>query len=138
VAAIGEIMEQLEVRLKTIDGLRTYPRIPETIVVPAAIVTLDEVTFDSTMSRGSDDLTFIVYLLTSVASDRAGQDKLYAYIDGSGVTSVKQAIEADPDLGDTAMYAVVTGVKDIGKTTVGETPYYSAQFTVEVSVRGLS
>lgn len=136
-AAIVEIMKQLETRLKTIEGLRTYPRIPESINVPAAIVTLDQCTFDSTMSRGSDDLTFVVYLLTSIASDRAGQDTLYGYIDGSGTTSVKAAIEADQDLGGTAMYAVVTEVKDIGKTEVGENKYYSARFTVTVSVAGL-
>jgi hypothetical protein len=35
------------------------------------------------------------------------------------------------------MYVVVTEVKDIGKTQVGENSYYSAKFTVSVSVAGL-
>lgn len=135
-ADIEAIIEGIETRLKTISGLRTYSRIPDTIEPPAAAITFELCDFDSTMSRGSDDLTFLVHVFTSIADSRAGQKKLYGYIDGSGTTSVKAAIEGDADLGGLAMYTVVERAQNFGKVQVGEAEFYSVQFVVTVSVAG--
>jgi hypothetical protein len=130
------VRDALATRLKTIGGLNVPDTVPGTITTPSAVITLESLTYDSTMSRGSDDLTFAVTVFASTANDRAGETALYSFIDGTGANSIKAAIEADPVLGGVVMYAVVAGASEIGIREYGGTEYYSAQFAIAVSVSG--
>ena len=136
-ASIEDVILGIENALQEIDGLRTHAHIPDTIDPPAAAVTFEECDFDSTLSRGSDDLVFLVHIFTSAADAKSGQRKLYDYIDGSGGKSVKAAIDADSTLGGIAMYAVVERAEDFGKVTVADIPFYGVKFTVRVCVAGM-
>jgi hypothetical protein len=136
-ANIQAVRDGLETRLRTIPGLRVPDTVAGTINPPAAIITLGPITYDSSMSRGSDDVIFEVSLFSSLASDRVGEASVYAYVSGSGAQSVKAAIEGDARLGGAAMYAVVTEARAPGFAEYGGVEYYAVQFVISVSVDGL-
>jgi hypothetical protein len=133
-ATIDQIRAAIRTRLKTISDLRVPDRVPDTIDPDAAVVRYAGTTFDTTMSRGSDDQTYIIQVFTSKASDR-GQDALYEYCEGSGDRSVKVAVEADPTLGDLVMHADVTEVREPGTAAPGSVDMYSVEIVVMVCVQ---
>ena len=132
-ATIDQIRAAIRTRLKTIPNLRVPERVPDTIDPDTAVVRYAGTTFDTTMSRGSDDQTYIVQVFTTRASDR-GQDALYKYCDGSGDRSVKVAMEADPTLGGLVMDASVTEVREPGTAKPAEVVFYSVEIVITVSV----
>jgi hypothetical protein len=92
---LSDVMDELAARLDVIDGLRVHAFPADNVNVPQAVVTYPEtLTFDETYGRGSDRLTIPVVVLVGKASDRASRDQLAAYADGSGVKSIKSAIES--------------------------------------------
>lgn len=130
---ISQIREGIQVRLRTIPDLKVPKRVPDTVDPDAAVVRYAGTNFDTSMSRGSDDQTWIVQILTSKASDR-GQDALYEYLDGEGARSVKAAFEADPKLGGLVDFAVVAEVREPGVASPGDVDMYSAELVVMVGV----
>lgn len=132
-ATIDEIRAAIGTALKTIPNLRVPDRITETIDPDAAHVRYSGTLYDSSISRGSDDLAFTIQVFTSKASDR-GQDALYEYCDGSGARSIKAAIEADDTLGDVVNFAEVTEAKEPGRVTVGAADFYSVEIIVMVGI----
>jgi hypothetical protein len=68
-------------------------------------------TFDIDNARGLDQATVDIYVIVQRLSDRAGQDKLDAYLAGSGSSSIKTAIEGDRTLGGTVDTLRVTGAE---------------------------
>jgi hypothetical protein len=130
---IDEIRAGLQTRLRTIQGLNVPKRVPDTVDPDTAVVRYAGTNFDTTMSRGSDDHTYIVQILTSKASDR-GQDALYSYLDGEGAKSVKVAIEADDTLGGLVEFAVVAEAREPEVAAPGGVDMYSAELVVIVGV----
>lgn len=92
---LGEVMDEIGDQLDTIAGLRVYRYPPDSVQPPAAVVTYPEsYEFDSTYNRGMDRLTLPVILMVGKVSDRKSRDRLGAYLNGSGASSVKQVLEA--------------------------------------------
>jgi len=100
--SIPLIRDALKTRVATISALNVYDTMPENVNVPAAIVYPSPGTFltHQTMD-GAADLEFAVIVLVSAGVDDLAQDELDGYLAGSGATSIKAAIEADPRLGNT-------------------------------------
>ncbi len=136
-ADIEQVFAGIGERLRTIPALKVHETWPDEITPPAAAIRLGGVTFDTTQSRGSDDLVVIVHLFTSRTMTTAGQAKLYGFMKGSGESSVKAAIEGDPTLNDTVMYTDVTEIREPGFAQFGEILYYGAEFVLNVAVSGL-
>ena len=138
-ASFSTVRTALAARLATISSLHAYDTIPGTVEVPAAIVTIPPgqfVTYDTAMARSADDLTFSILLLVSPADDAIAQDALDAYLAGTGTSSIKTAIEGDPDLGNTADYVAVGGAADYGLHEVAGISYWGCRFSVAVGVTG--
>ena len=95
----SQVRDGLKTRLQTISGLRVFDTIPENPQPPAAIVGQLDMNFDIDNARGLDLATVEVYLLVQRMDVRSGQDKLDAYLAGTGAGSVKAAIEGDKTLG---------------------------------------
>jgi hypothetical protein len=95
----SSVRDGLKTALATITGLRTYDIIPDGIAPPAAVVGLLSLDFDMSMQRYLDHGDIEVMVIVGRMSERAAQDKLDAYLAGSGTGSVKAAIEADTTLG---------------------------------------
>lgn len=132
-ADISALVAGLATRLKTISGLHVYTRRPFTIDAPAAVFSLEQIDFDTTMSRGSDDIMFLATLFTQMGSDR-GEDQLYAYMARSGALSINDAIDGDTTLGGLAMYAAVTRVRAPGIANFGGSDFYGVAFEIVVGV----
>jgi hypothetical protein len=107
----SQVRDGLKTRLQTITGLRAYDLIPDTVVPPCAIVGQLDFTFDIDNARGLDQAQVDVLVIVQRFSERAGQDKLDAYLAGSGASSIKTAIEGDRTLGGTVNTLRVTGAE---------------------------
>lgn len=134
--SVTDIRNGLKDRLETIDGITGYARPGGTINLPAAVIFPGAIEFDSTMARGSDDLTFSVLLLLAESTPQLAQEQLDPYLSGSGEQSVKAAVEADETLGGAADFARVTGVSDYGDVQWSGKLYLGARFNVEVNTDG--
>jgi hypothetical protein len=132
VASVSAIRDGLKTRLATVPGLRAHDVVPDVMNPPAAIVQLEDISFDATMGRGSDRLTFTVTLFVSNAWNRTAQDNLDAYLAGEGASSIKAAIEADETLASVVSFAWVMGVRNYGDFEFAGQSYYGAEFVIEV------
>lgn len=131
--SISSIRDGLQARLLTVSGLRAHDTIPDDISVPTAVVGAPEsIDFDTTYGRGADRYTIPIRVYASLASERAGQDKLDGYLAGSGATSIKAAIEGDVTLGGAAHTTRVTQAKDYGIYEIAGVQYLGVVFLCEV------
>lgn len=126
----------LQVRLATIAGLRAYTRWPDTINAPAALVLLDQASFDIDMG-GSVEYRPRVLILAAPVSQ--GLDKAQALLDTylapAGATSVKAAIEGDKTLGGEAQTLSVNGYEGYGEILANGIPYIGAHVVMQVWAR---
>jgi hypothetical protein len=130
---MASVRDGLKTRLATITGLRAHDTVPDSLNPPAAIVSLPTaIEYDLAMSRGLDKVTYPITVVVSRASERSGQDKLDAYCNSSGSTSIKTAIEGDKTLGGTASTCRVSEVSRVGELEVGGITYLAAEFLVDV------
>jgi len=131
---ISSVRDAAQTQLATITGLRTYDLIPDTVNVPAAVVGNLELEWDEAMQRGLDFATFDVLLITSRMSDRSAQDKLDAYLAGTGASSVKTVLEGGSPTG--TLNGTVSTVRVTRATpisiTVASIEYLAYRYEVEV------
>lgn len=100
---------------------------------PCGYVWIGPISYDKAMHRGADDVTLMVTVLASLVTDIGGQKNLQRYMDASGSSSVKAAVEADTTLGGNCAQARV--VECSGEQIYvpeGKGPYIGADFTVAV------
>lgn len=125
-------MEEIAVALRTIPrlaGKRTYGYPPDSVEPPAAIVGYPEIDFDQTYGRGMDRWTVPVHVVVSRVDDRAGRRLIGPYISGSGVSSVKAAIDGGTY---TACDEATPSEASVKVVTVGGDEYLAAEFAVDV------
>lgn len=122
-------------RLSTIPGLRVYATRPFTIDPPAAVLSLEEIKYDTSMGTGdgTDDIIMLAHIFTQMGSDR-GETQLYDYMEKTGPESVWAAIDADDSLGGVAHYASVVNVRAPGLAEYGGSMFYAATFEIVVGV----
>lgn len=121
----------LKTQLATITGMRTYDIVPDSINVPAAVVGMLDFEFDMTMLRGADKATLDIIVITGRMSERAAQNKLDALLSGTGSSSVKTVLEANPTLSGACQTLRVTGASS-GSIQVGGIDYLAYRFRTEV------
>jgi hypothetical protein len=131
---LKQVRDAIADRFSTIPGLTGLKTVPSAITPPAVAVEVERIDYDTTMSRGSDDVVFVATLFVSKASERASQDQLFAYLSGSGAKSVKAAFEADPTLGGLVFDASVAEARQPGTFAIGEIPYNGVQFVIPASM----
>lgn len=129
--SLADIRQGMATNLETIAGIRVYEEVPDNPVMPCAVIQLTDVAYDVAFSRGATEYSFVVHAIVARTTERRAQQKLDEFID-DGAKSVKTAIESDSDLGDSAFDVRVTGLRDIGPTTIGDVNYLSARFAVTV------
>lgn len=111
-ATVSEIRAALKVRLDTISGLRTYAEMPASPEFPAAGIAMRSIAYDQDLDGGVL-YGFVVWLHVSAGRDlQRAQKALDVYLAPTGATSIKAAIEADPDLGGTCDWVRVTGATE--------------------------
>lgn len=110
-ATIPQIRDAIKTRLDTVSGLNVYDTVPGQVHTPAAIIRRRSGPRPSTLGATNHDYTFVVTVLTSLADDRAAQDKLDAFLSGGGADSIMAAIDADPDLGSVVEFAQIADIE---------------------------
>jgi hypothetical protein len=131
-ATFSGLRTALAAQLATIRGLRTAATVPDNPAPPVAVIVPVNVEYDTSFGRGTDTYTFSVLLIVGRMSERAAQTTLDAYINPTGATSIKAAINADPTLGGACQSARVTNMVNYGSLIVGDTEYLSADFQITI------
>lgn len=131
-ASISDLRDGIATNCATVSGLRTSAIIPEDPKPPVAVVTFDRVEYDTAFGRGLDTYTFRVVLVVGRVDTRGAQQTLDGFLSGSGLTSLKQAIESDRSLGGKAQDLRVTTGENIREVVINEGPYLATDFVVTV------
>lgn len=137
-ATIQQVMEGIEARLETIEGLRVSAYAADQINPPQAIVGVPPIpqyrlSFSPT---GLQRIEPTITILVSAALDRVGQMALAGYVDKTGPTSVFAAIEADKTLGGLPVECTVTSFQSLGLQDVGALGYYGGVFQLTCLATG--
>ena len=134
---ILQIMDGLETRLATIDGLRISEVSPGQVNPPQAIVGVPAIPeYRTTMGRGSYTVACTVIVLTSSTEDRVGQRMLAEFAAPTGARSIAAAIEGDRTLGGVASECWVSNFRSLGLDEVGVLRYFGGVWTVPVTAPG--
>lgn len=137
-ATIQEVMEGIEARLETIEGLRVAAYVADQINPPQAIVGVPPVPDYRRVFGPAGQLMIepTITILVSAALDRVGQMKLASYVDKTGAQSVFAAIDADKTLGLTDVDCQVKSFQPLGLRDVGLIGYYGGVFQLACIATG--
>lgn len=129
---ISVIRRALKERLLTIPTLNVYDVVPGQINPPAAVLRRRRGPRPATGGSTAHDYTFVVTIFTSLADDRAAQDRLADFLSPDGKTSIHAALEADNELGGAVDYAMVVDVEDDKIIEFAGIAYIGADVIVDV------
>ena len=129
---VGALRAGLATNLATITGLRANAIQPDNPTPPQAIIFPTSITFDRTFKRGLDEYAFTITLIAGRQDARNGQAVMDGYCAPTGTGSIKTAIESDKTLGGACQTLHVTELSAYGSTSIGDTIYLTADFTVIV------
>ena len=131
---LAAIRDELAEQLNTISGMHASATWPDIINLPAALVKVVSQNYDETFG-GKTGYSFEIIFLAAVmdAGYSRGQDALDAYLEATGASSIKAAIETDKTLDTEADYAVVRGWRDYGGVEVNGQEFWGCVFDVEVA-----
>lgn len=121
---LNEVRQFLADRMATIDGLRTFAYVPNSLQPPAAYVDFPvSVTYHN--ARALNEFVFPVFVCVARSDDREAQRNLGEYLSPEGPRSIPAALE-----GDQSLYAVVC--REIQTAAASDTKYFGT-FIVEVT-----
>lgn len=135
---LSAIRDRLKTCLETVSGIRAHDTVPGSVTPPsggasAIVMPGSPLVEYPTMDADVTDVNFTVMLLTGRADERAAQDNLDAFLDPSGVASIRAAIEVAAAEWD---YAAVSGIRRYGAFTFGSgdgaVTYLGCEFPVTV------
>ena len=130
--AMSDIRTALATKIGNITGLRTAATVPDQVNPPIAVIIPERVTYDEAYARGLVVYTFIVQLVVGKVSERTAQTKLDGFVNPTGSTSIKAAIEADKSLGGVVFDSRVTEMTTYTVVQIGDIAYLSCEFRVTV------
>lgn len=116
---VVDIRRGLAAALDTLAGLRVFDYVPDNAPAPAAIVEPLEITYGAAMQNGLHNLRGFVTIMVGRMSERSSQDRIDAYVNPTGTSSVVAAIEADVTLGGTCKALTVIGAQPRSVTMAG-------------------
>ena len=116
---LAAIRQGIAANLSTISGLRTSWFVP--------------VDYDVSFARGSDTYALNVLIIGGRINERTAQSSLDAFLDSTGTSSVKTAIESDKTLGGAAHSLRVTDWSGYGPLQIGDAQYLTVTFRVMVN-----
>ena len=132
-ASLSSIRSGIATNLGNISTLTVFGFVPDSIEPPTAVVgVVDNIEYDTSMSRGADTYSIPVFLYVSRVDAQDAQDTLDGFLASSGSSSVKTQIESDVTLGGVANSARVVEADNYGVYTINNIDYLGCEFTVEV------
>lgn len=131
-AELSAIRTALAEKIGSINGLRTAATVPDQVNPPIAVIIPERVTYDEAYARGLVVYTFIVQVVVGKVSERTAQNRLDGFVNPTGATSIKAAIEADKSLGGVVFDSRVTEMTTYTVVQIGDIAYLSCEFRVTV------
>ena len=132
-ASLSSISSGIATNLGNISSLTVFGFVPDSIEPPTAVVgVVDNIEYDTSMSRGADTYSIPVFLYVSRVDAQDAQDTLDAFLASSGSSSVKTQIESDVTLGGVANSARVVEADNYGVYTINNIDYLGVEFMIEV------
>ena len=114
-AGLGVIRDAIKDVIETnIEGLRCYAFVPESIELPAVVITPTSAHFDTAFGRGTDTWQFDLSVAVSWNDSSVSQDQLDGFVTGAGVSSVREVIFLNRTLGRTDCDAHVAELLQYG------------------------
>lgn len=137
-AAVKAIREAVAATLNTIDGLKAYDTVPESVIVPAVLVSVAASDFLLAFGRGTDRWDFDLTVLVSSADWGVAQNQLDEFVNGAGAKSIRQKVFQVREFGLTdGTNGHVAGVTDYGGAfKIGEINYVGATLQLVVHTPG--
>jgi hypothetical protein len=129
--SLALIRKGMAENLGAVAGLRVYEELPDSPVMPCAVIFLERATYDEAFQRGLTVYEFSVRTIVTRVTERRAQRKLDEFID-NGEKSIKAALESDISLDGSAFDATVTSLSAVGSVTIGDVTYLAATFEVTV------
>ena len=131
-AELSAIRTALAEKIGSINGLRTAATVPDQVNPPIAVIIPERVTYDEAYARGLVVYTFIVQVVVGKVSERTAQNRLDGFVNPTGATSIKAAIEADKSLGGVVFDSRVTEMTTYTVVQIGDIAYLSCEFRITV------
>jgi hypothetical protein len=99
--------------------------------MPAAVVQLQSVTYNSAFAKGLTEYSFVITAIFGRIATAPAQRNLDALI-STGERSLKAAVESDRTLDGEAFDVRVAEMTNLTSVTIGDITYLSADFAVTV------
>ncbi len=133
-ATLAQMRAGLKTRLATISGVQTYASRPAVPNLPCLFPGgVSNVIYHSAMGNGLAEWTFSVWALVSDAKPtEQAQADLDLYLDSTGTSSVRVAIEGDGTLGGVVDDCVVDSSNGEAIYVTEQGSYYGAEFSIRV------
>ena len=137
-ATMAQIRDGLKTTISNISGLRVYDTVPDQAInFPVCLFIPTSIEFDLAMQRGTDRYEFELTVAVQRADSRTAQDKLDAFVTGSGSSSIRQIIYNNKTLGLADTDARVTGMNNYGAdVSLNGIDGVGANLTIEVFTKG--
>lgn len=134
---VQEVAEEIAGKLATITGLRTFAYPVASLPLPGALVGLpDEIEFDQTYGRGSDAMTFPLWVMVARGDERAAALTLMPYLDGSGAKSIKATVDSTASNTYLTCDTVTVTMAVPGTYTYNGADVLGAEFTITITGSG--
>lgn len=131
---MADIREGLATNLRVIPDLQVSPYVLASPSPPAAEIVPASVNYDESFQRGGDTWTLTVRVFIGSAADINAQVRLDRMLASAGPLSVKEALEADDELGGAVDDVRVTSCT--GYRQYGDTPVLGCEWEVRVLAPG--
>tara|TARA_R100001163_G_scaffold63315_1_gene55014 strand:- start:283 stop:705 length:423 start_codon:yes stop_codon:yes gene_type:complete len=137
-ATMAQIRDGLKTTISNISGLRVYDTVPDQAInFPVCLFIPTSIEFDLAMQRGTDRYEFELTVAVQRADSRTAQDKLDAFVTGSGSSSIRQIIYNNKTLGLADTDARVTGMNNYAAdVSLNGIDGVGANLTIEVFTKG--
>lgn len=132
---LASVMDELAEAIEANTGLRVSAYPADRVTPPAATIGYPtSITYDTTMSRGSDSFMIPILVIIGRSDVRTGRDVLAQYANGSGAESLKAGLESHEY---TACDEVRVESADFGTVTIAGVEYLSGIWNVHVIGSGI-
>jgi hypothetical protein len=133
VASIQSVRVGLKNQLALITSLTAYDTIPDSIMVPCAVVGMPStIAYDFAFRSAVIKASIPVRVYAAQVLENEAQNLLDGFVATEGASSVRSAIDLDPTLGGVAHSARVTQAQAYGVYEMAGVQYLGVEFLVEV------
>lgn len=131
------VADELAAHADAISGLRTFAYPPDAVPDESFVVGMpDQIAYDQTFGRGSDEYTVTAWVLLKKMNDRTAYARLAKYISGGGASSIRNALNSSPANPYSACDTVTVQSAETGWYVWNSVTHMGAQFTIWVTGSG--